>query len=242
MWTQHAVHRRIPIALARLTLLALVVACYRPFSPHHTLTQRAGGADEVYRDPAFAREDLYEGRIAPLAPRLAFSQETQGPVVSQGLTEALEEALPAGSVIRPSVLASRVNEAGLTSEYSELLSIYDRTGILEWQRLRPISEAVAARFVAVPILMGLREGESGRLSVLSFRIAKTSWASPRLQLQVWDATSGRIVWEGTCEATLAHEEIRENPVRLVDAIRASWDLLISRLPSRGPPPGRHEGT
>jgi hypothetical protein len=241
MPTLRCVEHLAAIAFAASGLLA--AACYRPLSPHHALTQRAGGAEEIYRDPAFAREDLDGGSVVAIAPRLAWSQETYGPAVLRGLTEAVHESLPSAALISPGAFASRVNEVGLTAEYGKLLETYDRTGILEREGLRLLSAAVGARYFAVPMLVTLREGESGRLNFFSFRLLKTSWANARVELQIWDGSTGRELWAASSDVTIAHEQLRENPVRLADAIRASWDRLLDQLPERADAPaGPYQGT
>lgn len=72
------------------------------------------------------------------------------------------------------------------------------------------------------------------------RLAKTSWANARYQLQIWDGQSGRIVWEGISDLTLAQEVIREQPVRFEDIIQETWASLIEQIPADSAFPARTE--
>lgn len=214
---------RFGIVLALLPLCAL--ACQGP------LVQRAADARQVYREASFDREALRREGLALLPARLSFGYETFGPALTQGLIDALDQELGGRGLIRPSRSASRINEAGLAREYGEMLRAYQDTGILDAPILRKISAEVPARYFAVPFLIDYREGSDSRFGVFGLRVGKTKWSSTRCQLQIWDGHSGRIVWEGSSELTLARETVLERPVLLEDSTRAPWQALVEKLPT-----------
>jgi hypothetical protein len=213
----------------RALFLALVVCagCAGP------LTQRAAGARQLYRDDGFGREHLREGGIAFLAPSISFGQETLGHALLPGLFDAFQGELPDANIVPPDLAASRINEAGLSNPYAQIMRSYDRTGILERETLAHIAEAIESRYLAVPILVSLREETFTRFSVFGIRVGKTTVTNTRVQLEIWDAKTGRIVWEALSDVTLAQEVVRERSIHFERAVRMTWDYLLEQLPNSG---------
>jgi hypothetical protein len=205
--------------------LLVLAACAGP------LAQRTGDARELYREGGFGRGDLRAGGVSFLAPRLSFGRETLGHALLQGLVESLRRELPDASIVHPALAASRINESGLSGLYAQMVQGYDRTGILERESLARISQAIEARYIAVPILVSFREDSATRLSAFGLRIGKTAASNARLQLQVWDAHTGRIRWEGVSDVTLAQEVVRERFVRLERMMEVSWEYLLAQIPN-----------
>lgn len=202
-------------------------------------TQMSVEARELYRFGAFELERLERGRVTVLAARMSFGQEGYAGVLVQGLTEVLEARL-GDSVVHPNRVGSQLNEALLAPDYGTMMEAYDRTGILDRDVLQRFSQVTRVRYFALPIQVAFREEISSRLSVFGLRLFKTSSANARFQLQIWDGRSGRIVWEGISDLTLAREVIRESPVRFEEIAEATWESLISEIPSAAavaaPPP------
>src|SRR5262245_40326869 len=211
--------------LALLLSLLVCSACAGPF------TQRAGGGRQLYRDGGFGRQHLREGGVGFLAPSLSFGQETLGHALLPGLFDAFQQELPDASVVPPNLAASRINQAGLGGSYAEMMRNYDRTGILERDTLARIAQAIDARYVAVPILVNLHEEMSTRLSALGMRLGKTAMTNTRVELEIWDGQTGRIVWEGLSDVTFAQEVVRERSVRLEPAIQVTWRYLLEQIPN-----------
>jgi hypothetical protein len=210
--------------LALLLLLPAVASgCYRPFESRTLMMQRAVDARELYREPGFAVESMEADGVTSLAARVSFGRETFGQALGQGLVETLEAQLDAG-VVHPNLASSQINEAGLAESYAEMLENYDKTNILDRDGLLEISEVVKVRYVAVPILVNF-------ISVFGFRLGKTRSTSARFQLQIWNGQSGRIVWEGISDLTLAQETFREGPIRFNQIVNATWVSLIEQIPS-----------
>ena len=231
-------HGRRPWSFASLRLLfvplLVSVACAGP------LMQRSGGARQLYRESGFGRQHLREGGLSFLAPSLSLGQETLGHALVPKLFEEFERALPDANVVPPSLAASRINEAGLSGPYAEMMRTYDRTGILEREALARIAQAIEARYVAVPILVNFHEEMNTRLSTLGFRLAKTATTNTRVQLQIWDGQTGHIVWEGLSDVTLAEETVREQSIRFERAIQLTSEYLLKQVPDSdvaSAPPG-----
>ena len=207
-----------------LALLACT-ACAGP------LMQHSGGAHQLYRESGFGRQHLREGGVGFIAPSLSVGQETLGHALVPGLFAVFDQELPDANVVAPNLVASRINETGLSSLYAEMMRSYDRTGILERDALLRIAQAMQARYVAVPILVSFHEETNTRLSALGFRIAKTATSNTRVQLEIWDAQTGRIVWEGLSDSTLATELLREQSVHFERAVQLAWEDLIKQVPT-----------
>jgi hypothetical protein len=153
----------------------------------------------------------------------------------------MQADLSGKGIVHPNLAASHINEAGLAEDYAAMLTAYDRTNILDRDTLRKIGKAVGVSYFAVPILLNFRERQNTRLSVFGVRLVKTLWVTSRFQLQIWDARSGGVVWEGLSDLTLAQEILRERPVHLEDTIRATWESLIREIPSNAVPPVQTKG-
>ena len=53
--------------------------------------------------------------------------------------------------------------------------------------------------------------------------------------------TGRIVWEGLSDLTLAEELVRERSIYFGRALETTWGLVLQKIPSSGvaaPPPDR----
>jgi len=210
--------------------IAALLACVACAGP---LAQRAGDAHQLYRDADFGREHLREGGVGFLAPSLSLGQETLGHALLPGLFDALQEDLPDSNIVPPDLAASRINEAGLGGPYARMMRNYDRTGILERGILAPIAAAIEARYLAVPILVNLREETYTRFSVFGVRIGKTAVTNIRVQLEIWDGETGRIVWEGLSDVTLAEEVVRERSIHFERALETTWDFVLKEIPNSG---------
>ncbi len=224
-----------------LLLAGILAGCSSSLSAQNFGAQRTVDVRELYRDPAFSRQDLERQGVTCLPARLSFGHETYGHVLVQGLVETLQTELAGKGIVHPNLAASHINEAGLAEDYATMLTAYDRTNILNRTTLRHVGRAVGVGYFAVPILLNFHEKENTRLSVFGLRLAKTSRVTARFQLQFWDARSGGIVWEGLSDLTLAQEILRERPVHLEDAIRATWESLIKEIPSGAVAPAQAEG-
>lgn len=112
-----------------------------------------------------------------------------------------------------------------------MLTAYDKTNILDQKTLDKIATVSQVRYFAVPILVNFKEGGSNRISVFGMRLVKTAWATTRFQLQIWDGISGRIMWEGISDLTLAQEVILERPIRFEDVVFETWSSLVERIPT-----------
>ena len=220
------------LGLLVLLLLGILSGCspslgFKGFG----VQQRTASARELYREPSFRRENMEREGVTCLVARLSFGHETYGHALVQGLAETMQANLSGKGLVHPNLAANRINEAGLAEDYATMLTAYDKTNILYRDTLRKVGEVVGVRYFAMPVLVNFQEDQSTRINALGFRAAKTASATARFQLQIWDAQSGRIVWEGLSDLTVAEDQIRERPVQFEEVIRATWENLLQKIPS-----------
>jgi hypothetical protein len=174
---------------------------------------------------------LEEGGITFLAARVNTGQETYGPSLTQGLVDSMHANLSDEKIVHPNLAVNRVSKAGLTHAYSSMLAEHKKTNILPRPTLHKVGKAVQARYFALPVLVSFREDQSSRLTAFGVQAARTASATARLQLQIWDAHAGRIVWEGRSDVTLAREMLREGPIRFDEIVQVTWTKLLQQIPS-----------
>jgi len=224
-----------------LSLIALSFGCSTA-KVQRLFAQQTANARELYCEPGFRWESLEEGGVTFLAARVNTGQETYGPSLIQGLVDSMQTNLPNQKIVHPNLAVNRVSKAGLSHAYATMLAEHSETNILPPATLRKVGKAVQARYFALPVLVSFREDQSSRLSAFGVQAARTASATARLQLQIWDAQAGRIVWEGRSDVTLAREMLREGPIRFDEIIQVTWANLLRQIPSDMTIPPPTEGT
>jgi hypothetical protein len=112
-----------------------------------------------------------------------------------------------------------------------MLAEHGNTNILPRATLHKVGKVVQAHYFALPVLVSFREDQSSRLSAFGVQAARTASATARLQLQIWDAQAGHIVWEGRSDVTLARETIWEGPIHFDEIVHVTWAKLLQQIPS-----------
>ena len=223
-------------AVLGISLAVLSTGCSTTSAKMKQLfSQQTSNARELYCESAFRRELLEQEGVTVLAARVNWGHETYGPVLVQGLAGSMQSQLSVHKIVHPNLAVNRISAAGLTQTYATMLTDYDRTNILSRKALQKVGKAVQARYFALPILVTFQEDQSSRLSAFGLRAAKTASATARLQLQIWDAHSGRIVWEGLSDVTMAREMIWEGPIHFDEIIQTTWAKLLQTIPSATKP-------
>lgn len=117
------------------------------------------------------------------------------------MVSALTKARPPIRVIPANETASTINEQGLTRDYEELLAGFTPGGVLDRQRLRPIGAALGSRYLLLPGLAEFNQLIMDKYDFVGFKLVRTRITTLRLWLQLWDAQTGRILWESAGELT-----------------------------------------
>jgi hypothetical protein len=213
--------------VGRVTLLATAAALAACAGP---LKQVASKVEGVYQaaflDPAALAHQPIAVLLTSSPPDL--SQWRQS--ASDALIRVLRAERPKQQVLPWEETVSRINGAGLTQPYAEMVRTYELTGVLEKASLQRIGAALGTRYLAQPTLIAFRQGGNVRLSFLGLRIAETREATARGRLQIWDTEGAQIVWAIEGEATLAGEEIRSRPISF-EVMEFVWRDLLRSLPA-----------
>jgi len=178
---------------------------------------------------AFARE----AGIGVLTPSAPTGQEADRQALGDALSETLASDLEGAKVVALPELLSAINQAGMAREYSAMFSEYEKTGILERDTLQRIGSAAGVRYVAKLNLGNFEQATSGRAKILGVRFLDTRTATIRVHLEVWDTSSGAIVWQGNEELTFAEEGIRERPITFQQVAGLASQRLVAKVGESG---------
>lgn len=208
-------------AFLAVVLLALGTACSQSPQTQHSLK-----FDAVDLQPG----DLARDGVAFLTPSSVTGQEQDRQGVAFHFALVLERERPDIPVTSLAETLSEINEAGMHHEYSEMLSLYDETGILPAPTLRSIGELTGRRYVSMLKMASYSNQSSRRFSFFGVRIVQTKSANLRLFLQIWDSETGAIAWEANQELNLAFETMAETSVTFERMVEHMAYDLINELP------------
>jgi hypothetical protein len=185
---------------------------------HITATPRAKsvGVAELIREP-----------VATLGPITPAGLQGFGPFLSRALIAAMSEASPSIRGIPAHEIVNMINGQGLSAEYSELISGFVRSGILERERLQRLGSKLGSRYVLLPGLADFNQILIDRFEIAGLKIVRNRVITLRLWLQLWDTQTGQIVWESTGEANAASELFLPQRVIPLDEIgQKLWLRMI----------------
>jgi hypothetical protein len=96
--------------------------------------------------------------------------------------------------------------------------------------LKKVGNALNVRYVAQPRLLSFTETTYSRFSFLGLSLISTRETTVKIFLQVWDVSTGNIVWEGSGQATIAVEAMRAKPVTFEEVAETASFSLMKKLP------------
>jgi hypothetical protein len=176
-------------------------------------------------------QDLETGGIGFLTPAAATGREADKQALAQSFSKTLAEERPAVRVMSLPRILSAVNAADLDQAYREMYRDYLETGILEGSVLRRVGEVGGVRYLAQLNLAGFDASTRGRFGFLGLRLVDTKQANMRVFLQIWDAHTGAVAWEGGVEMNFAYESGAEQPVTFLEVAELAAAKLYSVLPA-----------
>ena len=209
--------------LTSLCLIILLLGCAGPlrqWGSETSLVSRAQGFD-----PAI----LGQRRVAVLNALVGFGYEGFSHQVSRSLSHTLQEEHRVMTVLPPQDAISRINQAGLSKDYTDLVAAYMQSGVLHQDGLRRIGEALPADYVFQPIMASFEQTVWERFSFLGIRLFQTRVSVLRLSVQLWDTKTGAIAWESSGEATLAGEDVREYRIPFEEIAHRLWRQILKDL-------------
>ena len=228
--------RRLRAALLAVSI-PLVASCVSPlyvWDTHTTSTPRARGLElaEVGERPVavlpLVAPDALQGFSASLSHALGRTLPDLSPPLRGLMTQDVVNA---------------VNAQGLAAEYADLLAGFGRSGILERERLRRLGATLDCRYALLPGITAFDHSLLDRFEMAGLKIVRTRVLVLRLWLQLWDMSTGQLVWESAGEAAVASELANTGRIIPVDQVAEKiWKrmledgLLAGKLSSRAPTP------
>jgi hypothetical protein len=170
------------------------------------------------------------GILTPSAPT---GQEADRQALADALGAILDRDVAEAHIVALPALLSAVNQAGLARTYSNMFTEYDRTGILDRDILRNIGEAAGVRYLAKLNLGDFEQETTSRAKLLGVRFLDTRTATIRVHLEIWDAHTGAIVWQGNEELTFSQERVREKPVTFQQVASLAAERLVAKVGESG---------
>jgi hypothetical protein len=150
-----------------------------------------------------------------------------GPALSHALSSALADAAPALREIPTVDTVNALNDHGLATEYGELIAGFARSGILDRKRLRTVGTAVGARYVLLPGLVTFSEILADRFEAVGLKVVRNRVTTLRLWLELWDAHTGRLMWESSGEVSVVSALLTATRTVPFDGIaRKLWRRML----------------
>jgi len=184
---------------------------------------------ESSQAPNFSGQDLINGK-ALILPTIGESQPAYKSIVGGILADTLVELRKEIPIVPPDQTISLINEKNMTKIYSSLMKEYRETGILKKGPSAKIAGLTKSRYLMLPVLVEHETHRDTRLSFFGLKVAETRETDLRLFLQIWDSTTGELVWQGTGSATIATDNILSVPVLTEEVARRVSRGLVPKIP------------
>jgi len=210
--------------LAGILLCIGLTACAGPLSQFNFT------AVELQRSPDFTHLNLEEGKVAILNAVAADIFHEYRRVLGDSFSKALHDIYPDIPQIPPQETLSLLNGTDLADEYTEMVRIYEISGILRKKNQQKIGRALGVHYLIQVSLLQYSQDTATRFSFLGIRFLQTRSSFLRVFAQIWDVSSGAIVWEGSSSATVAGEDVREKPIPFEEVATRAWQELLKKLP------------
>jgi hypothetical protein len=181
-------------------------------------------------DAVLALDDAGIGVLTPAAPT---GQESDKQALGDSLSAALDGELDGTRVLGLPAMLSAINRAGLAGDYAKALVDYENTGILDRDTLRAIGDASGVRYFAKLNLGNFNQSSDKRLAIAGIRMFDTWRATIRVHLEVWDAHTGEIAWQGNDELVYAREGVKDRPVTFRQVADVAARNLVEKVGTSG---------
>jgi hypothetical protein len=177
---------------------------------------------------------LSKETVAVLTPLSVASLRGNEAGMGQYLVDVIRKVVPQWSIMTERETISAINKNGLAAHYERMRSGAELSHVLDRESLRSIGEALGARYVFQPRLAFFEQTMTDRWTVpaINALAAQTRSATMRLSLQLWDATSGELIWSSAAETNLQSEAVSQDPVFMEDVARVTFGSMLSDLLNR----------
>ncbi len=176
------------------------------------------------------KEILKQQGLTFITPTTITGMEQDKQYLALTFSHALKKARPELRISDLSKTLGMINQANLEDDYQTMYEDYNETGIFNKSTLRKIGSLTNSRYICQLKLSHFKSKAQGRWSILGLNVYDTESANLRLFVQIWDATTGIIVWEAAQELTYAYDTTREDPVTFGNMIHLAAKDIAQALP------------
>ena len=164
-----------------------------------------------------------------VVPAIAPSEPGYAPLTGLALRAAMVKNSRCETVMDAGVAASRISTAGVTQEWHALALSYRDCGVMDRDQLAKIGKAIGVRYILVPMLAGVSVNFGVRFDFLGLTLGRTFWTTVDVSLQLWDTSSGDLVWQSTSSCTAAVEVLIATRVSMRTAMESGFELMLDDL-------------
>lgn len=203
--------------MKKMTLLSsvitlMVVSCATSIQP----IQPVDTSQITYRSNSFNFNEFTHSSIAVL-PVLTNVPKYEGirRRTGQSLSKSIKQQYPSMSVKDPQESLALINSNAMSDIYSDMMTAYTRTGILNQNIMANMGDALKCRFILYTRL-GAEETVDTDYSPY-IGVTKSTVTELNIYSQLWDIGKGDVVWEGTGGAAMiqtSQENINEELINL----------------------------
>jgi hypothetical protein len=178
--------------------------------------------------------DLEREGLAILTPDTVWTRDEDRQALALAVVGVLRSERPDIRCVGLPETLNRINRAGRSTEYRQMLVEYRESGLFPKPLLQRIGAAVSTRYVAHLKLAGFDQSYDTRLSTFGLRLLGTKYANMRLFMQIWDTETATIAWEGSEESNYAIDTGMEQSISFKTIVEETTRNMIANLP--GSPP------
>ncbi len=215
-------------ACARWLLAVLFLAAGWTTGCSGAFRQVSFDATELHRTRTFNAAQFKDGRVAVLIatgmPQIAYRR-----MLSDTMVDAWKGMAKEVQVLPPFETLNLINREGLSEEYGRMIREYESSGILSKAGLGRLGHALKVRYIIMPTLVEFTQQRLNRVSFFGVRLVDTQESSLRQSVQVWDAQTGEILWEGTAVALIAGEKVSERSIGFEEIAARLADKVTRQL-------------
>src|SRR5574337_138119 len=209
-----------------LLILLVSIGCAKPPS-------EARYSWEFYSSPTISA-DAFSGQNIAILPTVSIEYDPTQEVYSETLAGTLYAALVKYSdglhVLSLDVLKSSINKNALWDDLALMYQEYRETAVLRKDILLKIGQASGARYVILPRLLRFQSETFDRATIVGIAVLRTRQSSVDIHAQIWDTSTGEVIWEGASEGTIASEVVRGRPASFMAVATNACESLASKMP------------
>ena len=172
--------------------------------------------------------------FAVLTPLSVASLRGSEAGMGQYLGDVIKKVGPHLKVLDERQVISLITKQGLTGEYTKMRAELEMTHILNRDILRQIGAALSSRYFLQPRLAYFSQHMLDRWEIpgIQIKFVRIRSATMRLSLQLWDATTGELLWSSTAESNFQSDVLSLDPVFIEDVARVTFGSMLSDLLNR----------